>query len=92
MPNSRIFFTEDTTFGQTKLGELPGWFMRRSKNPVDWGRACSRVWWRWQMNYMLPKKAGLAGPMQFFAGAILLSYVINYNKTFSHHKNFKLHW
>merc|ERR1711976_675092 len=53
---------KDTPFGQTKLGELPGWLMRRSKNPADWGRAASRAYWRWQFNYILPKKAGSPDP------------------------------
>merc|ERR1711963_263090 len=72
--------------------ELPGWLMRRSKNPADWGRAASRAYWRWQFNYILPKKAGLAGPIQLVLGICAFSYAINYNKTYSHHKNFKIQW
>ena len=45
----------DKAFGEVKLGELPAWLSRRGKSPIDWGRAVSRVYWRWSHKYFLPK-------------------------------------
>merc|ERR1712173_52000 len=49
----------DIPLAQVKLGELPGWLMRRGKNPIDWSRAIARGWWRWRFNYLTPRKADL---------------------------------
>ena len=45
-------FSGDIPLAQVKLGELPGWLMRRSKNPIDWSRAIARGWWRWRYAYL----------------------------------------
>merc|ERR1711997_462509 len=58
---------QDTTFANTKLGQLPGWLLRRPKNPVDWFRAVSRSWWRWRGAYLTPRYANGAGVFQFVA-------------------------
>merc|ERR1712080_637147 len=82
---------KDIPLAQVKLGELPGWLARRSKNPIDWSRAVARGWWRWQFNYMQPKRAGFAGVAQFLVAVPVFFYVLNYEKL-SHHKTMKYHW
>merc|ERR1712077_157082 len=52
---------KDTTFLNTKLGQLPGWLLRRPKNPIDWFRATNRSWWRWRNAYLLPRYANGSG-------------------------------
>merc|ERR1712109_305382 len=74
----------DTPLAQVKLGELPGWLARRSKNPIDWSRAVARAWWRWQCNYIQPKRAGFAGVAQFFVAVPVFFYILNFEKL-SHH-------
>merc|ERR1712018_884221 len=81
----------DTPLAQVKLGELPGWLGRRSKNPVDWGRACSRAYWRFLHKYAFPRNSGLTPIIQMSAMTIALFYCMNYDK-FKHHRNFKYHW
>ena len=75
-----------------KVGELPAWLSRRSKNPMDWGRAVARGWWRWHFNWTKPRKAGMAAFFQFAAGYCTLFYLMNYKRTYGHHKNFRYHW
>merc|ERR1712029_141810 len=75
-----------TPLGQVKLGQLPGWILSRSKNPIDWGRCVARGWWRWRFNYLTPKYATLAGPLQFIAATCVFFYAINYDKTYSKHR------
>eukprot|EP00095_Tigriopus_kingsejongensis_P005509 snap_masked-scaffold1966_size23764-processed-gene-0.3 protein:Tk05509 transcript:snap_masked-scaffold1966_size23764-processed-gene-0.3-mRNA-1 annotation:"leucine-rich repeat-containing protein 47" len=82
---------KDTPLSQVKLGELPGWFARRSKNPVDWGRAVSRSYWRWSHKFVHPKYAGITPLFQVACAASLFYYAINYTKI-KHHRNFKHHW
>ena len=61
-----------------KVGELPAWLSRRSKNPVDWGRAVSRVYWRWAHKYYMPKYAGLTPIIQLCVGCSAFFYFLNY--------------
>merc|ERR1711862_284276 len=81
-----------TPLGQVKLGQLPGWILSRSKNPIDWGRCVARGWWRWRFNYLTPKYATLAGPLQFIAATCVFFYAINYDKTYSKHRQRKYQW
>jgi len=85
-----IFFSADTPFTQVKLGELGSWFARRNKSPAAAVQAISRTWWRWQHNYMLPRKAGVAGLYQLMAATCIVFYTMNYGKL-KHHRNYKYH-
>ena len=76
----RFLLTADTPLSQVKLGELPGWLARKSKNPIDWGRACSRAYWRWNHKYFQPKYCGLTPLIQLGAGMMLFFYATNYGK------------
>ena len=78
--SSPFFVSEDTPFGQVKLGELPAWLSRRSKNPVDWGRAVSRAYWRWQHAHVMPRNAGITWVIQGVAGLSVLFYILNSDK------------
>merc|ERR1712108_33200 len=82
---------KDTPLSQVKLGELPGWFSRRSMNPIDWSRAVSRAYWRWNHKYMQPKYCGLTPLIQLAFGSMAFFYVLNYGK-FKNHRNYKYHW
>ena len=81
---------KDIPLAQVKLGELPGWLARRSKNPIDWFRAINRAYWGWRFNYFYPKKAGFAGVGHLLVGVPVVFYLINYEKL-SHHKQRKYH-
>merc|ERR1712244_59985 len=81
----------DKAFGEVKLGELPAWLSRRGKSPIDWGRAVSRVYWRWSHKYFLPKYSGLAPAIQLIVGWSAFFYLINYPK-YAHHRNYKHQW
>ena len=48
LSNQILYFSERTPFGQVKLGELPGWLLSSSKNPLDFPRMVARGWWRWR--------------------------------------------
>ena len=76
----QLFFSEDTPFGQVKLGELPAWLSRRSKNPVDWGRAVSRAYWRWQHAHVMPRNAGITWVIQGVVGLSVTFYILNSDK------------
>merc|ERR1712053_31545 len=82
---------KDTTFLNTKLGQLPGWLMRRPKNPIDWFRATNRSWWRWRNAYLLPRYANGSGVFQFMAAWAVFMYVVNYDKLTPHTMR-KHHW
>ena len=73
-----ISFSEDTPLGEVKVGELPAWLSRRSKNPVDWGRAVSRAYWRWSHKYYLPKYCGITPVVQLCVGLSAFFYFLNY--------------
>ena len=88
---SRFYGKPDTPFGEVKISELPGWLARRNKNPIAWGSAVGRAWWRWQDKWMFPKKAGMAGYFQIVVGTMIFFYTINYGKTIKH-RNYKYHW
>ena len=78
--SARNIFSADTPLAQVKLGELPAWLGRRSKNPVDWARATSRAYWRFAHKYYYPKNSGLTPIIQMGAGLIVFFYCMNYNK------------
>merc|ERR1712012_1009568 len=88
---SVFYGKKDTPFGQVKVKELPGWLARRSKNPIDWGRAVGRGYWRWLHKYHYPIRSGLAFPFQVMMGWSAFFYFLNYNKI-QHHRNWKHHW
>merc|ERR1711992_220310 len=81
----------DTPLSQVKLGQLPAWFARKSKNPIDWARAVNRFYWRWNHKYLQPKHCGLTPFIQIGAMSMVLFYTMNYHK-FKAHRNFKYHW
>ncbi len=68
---------EDPLF-EAKVRELPGWLSRRSKNPVDWGRAASRVYWRWALKWYMPKYCGVVPYVQFVVALSSFFYFLNY--------------
>ena len=74
------YLAEDAPLAEVKVGELPAWLSRRSKNPADWARACSRAYWRWQHKYWFPKHGGFTGPLQGIIGLSVFFYLINYTK------------
>merc|ERR1711976_448495 len=82
---------KDKPLSQVKLGELPGWLMRRNKSPAAMARAVSRAHWRWCHNYLFPKYAGKAAIVQFAVGYMAFYYMINYTK-YSHHRNYTFRW
>merc|ERR1712029_706017 len=57
-----------------------------------WGRCVARGWLRWRFNYLTPKYASLAGPLQFIAATCVFFYAINYDKTYSKHRQRKYQW
>mmetsp|Transcript_31457 Transcript_31457/g.51903 ORF Transcript_31457/g.51903 Transcript_31457/m.51903 type:complete len:126 (+) Transcript_31457:75-452(+) len=81
----------DTPLSQVKVGELPAWLARRSKNPIDWTRAGSRAYWRWAHKYAMPKYCGMVPFFQVFAFSMTFFYIMN-SPNISHHKNHKYHW
>ncbi|XP_063699002.1 putative ATP synthase subunit f, mitochondrial [Culicoides brevitarsis] len=87
---ARYYGKPDTPFSQVKLGEVGAWFGRRNKSPQALAGACSRAFWRWQHNYCLPRRAGMAPVFQVIVGAMVFFYTINYGKITAH-RNYKYH-
>merc|ERR1712244_15805 len=46
-------------------------------NPIDWSRAVSRAYWRWNHKYMQPKYCGLTPLIQLAFGSMAFFYVLN---------------
>lgn len=87
---ARYYGPPDTPFGQVKLGELPGWLLRRRKSPRAMIQAFSRAYWRWNHKYMQPRKCGIAGYWHIIWISMIYGYVINYQKL-KHERNYKYH-
>ncbi|KAL0109520.1 hypothetical protein PUN28_014526 [Cardiocondyla obscurior] len=87
---ARYYGKPDTPFLDLKLNEIPSWFSRRQKSPQAFAGLFSRAFWRWQHNYVHPRKGGVAPFFQIIGASMILFYVINYKKL-SHHKNYKYH-
>ncbi|KAL7301352.1 putative ATP synthase subunit f, mitochondrial [Trichogramma pretiosum] len=87
---ARYYGPQDTKFFDLKLGEVGAWFGRRQKTPQALAGAISRCWWRWQHNYVHPKRTGIAPFFQLAVGGMVFFYVLNYNRL-KHHKNYKYH-
>jgi len=82
----------DIPLSQVKVYQLPAWLLRKQfYNPMAYGRAVSRAYWRWNHKYQLPKHSGLTPALQMTAGLVAAFYLINYSNI-SHHKNQKYHW
>merc|ERR1712189_73264 len=82
----------DIPLSQVKVYQLPAWLLRRQfYNPIAYGRALSRAYWRWNHKYALPKHCGLTPVLQMSAGFMALFYLLNY-ESISNHKNQKYHW
>ena len=77
---NRFLISADKPLAQVKLGELPSWFSRRSMNPIDWSRAVSRAYWRWNHKFMQPKYCGLTPMIQMAGMYMVFFYTINYGK------------
>ena len=87
-------FTEDTPFGEVKVGELPKWLARRDKSIGGIGKAISRSYWRYCHNYVFPKRTKIAPVVHFFLGASVFFYLINYTKMgklIVYHTNFLIY-
>lgn len=82
--------SEDTPFGELKLGEIGAWLGRRDKNPKAAIGAVSRAWWRYQHKYIFPKRTGIAPFFQMVFGGMVFFYWLNYDRI-KHHKNYKYH-
>ncbi|XP_011642219.1 putative ATP synthase subunit f, mitochondrial [Pogonomyrmex barbatus] len=87
---ARYYGKADTPFLDLKLGEIPSWFSRRQKSPRTLVALFSRAFWRWQHKYVQPKRTGIAPFFQATISAMILFYIINYNKL-RHHKSYKYH-
>ena len=87
----QCLISADTPLAQVKLGQLPGWLARRSKNPIDWGRACSRAWWRYSHKYQQPKYCGITPIIQVCAVGMTFFYFLNYQK-FSEFDDLIIHY
>eukprot|EP00094_Tigriopus_californicus_P004929 TCALIF_04747-PA protein Name:"Similar to CG4692 Putative ATP synthase subunit f, mitochondrial (Drosophila melanogaster)" AED:0.06 eAED:0.06 QI:0/-1/0/1/-1/1/1/0/117 len=68
---------KDTPLSEVKLGQLPAWLSRRSKNPVDWVRAGSRGYWRWSHKYLFPKHSGIVPVVQMAVGLSFFFWALN---------------
>ncbi len=84
--------SEDTPLSEVKVGELPAWLMRRSKNPIDWTRAAGRAYSRYMQNWVYVRKGGIAPFFHFAAMWCGLFYVMNHKKHYAPHSNAKIHW
>ncbi|KAF8565248.1 hypothetical protein P879_09153 [Paragonimus westermani] len=73
----------DTPLLDVKLGELPAWLSRRSRNPADWARAISRFGWRYTFKWLACKKLTFAPAFQICATIAVLRYFADYDE----HKN-----
>ena len=79
--NPSIFYgKKDIPLAEAKIGELPGWLARKSMNPISWGRAVSRAYWRWNFKYAAPRYSGMIPVYQLMAFSSTLFYLINYCK------------
>jgi len=82
----------DIPLSQVKVYQLPAWLLRKQfYNPIAYGRAMSRAYWRWNHKYVLPKYSGLTPALQLAAAASAVFYLLNFNSITSH-KNMKYHW
>ncbi|ESO00582.1 hypothetical protein HELRODRAFT_126823, partial [Helobdella robusta] len=77
---SRYYGKADTKFTQVKLGEMGQWLGRRNYDPLSMLRCIGRGWTRWQMKWMMPKRASIAPVVQFCMGVSLFFYVNNYRR------------
>jgi len=51
---------KDIPLSQVKVYQLPVWLLKKQwYNPIAYGRAMSRAYWRWNHKYVLPKYSGL---------------------------------
>merc|ERR1712001_428998 len=83
---------KDLPLREVKVYQLPAWLLRRQfYNPIAYGRALSRVYWRWNHKYCLPKFCGITPFVQMSVGFSALFYIMNYG-SISEHKNQKYHW
>ncbi len=82
---------EDIPLGQVKIGELPAWLGRRSKDPRDMVRAVSRQYWSWCKDYQFVQQRNLVWYTQFMVLLCGFFYFLNYPKI-KHHLNAKYHW
>ncbi|EEC00200.1 putative ATP synthase subunit f, mitochondrial [Ixodes scapularis] len=87
---ARYYGKPDTPFSELKLTEIGSWLARRKKSPQSVAGLFSRVYWRWQQKYVLPRRAGIVGAAQFCVAWSALFYWINYNKL-KHERRFKYH-
>ncbi|KER26074.1 hypothetical protein T265_06605 [Opisthorchis viverrini] len=55
----------DTPIMDVKIGELPAWLSRRSRNPADWARAIARFGWRYTFKWIACKQLTFAPVFQF---------------------------
>lgn len=73
----------DTALADVKIGDLPSWISRRSRNPSDWIRAISRFGWRYTFRWIAVKRLTLAPFLQI--GAAIAAF--RYFKDYGEHKN-----
>ncbi|XP_003742138.1 putative ATP synthase subunit f, mitochondrial [Galendromus occidentalis] len=87
---SRYYGKPDTKFSDLKLSEIPAWIGRRNKSPQAAASMISRAYWRWQIKYLLPRRATPAPYYQFIVGSMLLFYYINHHRL-AEHTRYKYH-
>jgi len=83
---------KDIPLSQVKVYQLPVWLLKKQwYNPIAYGRAMSRAYWRWNHKYVLPKYSGLTPFLQCAVGFSAVFYLMN-SGNIAHHKNAKYHW
>ncbi|CAL8078960.1 unnamed protein product [Calicophoron daubneyi] len=70
----------DTPIWDVKLGDLKAWVSRRSRSPVDMGRAISRFAWRYSFRWFAAKKLTLAPVFQVAALIAFVRYMSDYGE------------
>ncbi|KAL3311114.1 hypothetical protein Ciccas_010310 [Cichlidogyrus casuarinus] len=86
----RYYGKPDTPFAEVKLGELGAWLSRRSKSPIDMGKAFGRFGWRWWHKWMMPTKTTFAPFLQVALTISAIRYIQDY-KEHKNHRHAKYH-
>jgi len=81
----------ETPFSQLKIKEIPGWFTRRNKTPMDAYQLGLRTFWRWYRAYGDCKKPNLIWVIQPFILFSLINFFTTAIPERKHHKWAKYH-
>ncbi|KAG8181206.1 hypothetical protein JTE90_013173 [Oedothorax gibbosus] len=89
--NPSLYYGKKDPLSEVKVGEIGAWIARRNKSPAALAGLFSRAYWRWNLKYASPKKAGPTVYFQFIIGSVLVFYLINYEHL-KYHKSYRYHW